>query len=160
MAEGRPGWPVRIATCGPTGYIPVAPGTAGSAVGLALVFALGRLPVGRAWSIGLLAACAVGIFILGVWAANRAEKFFGVKDPQRVVIDEIVGQMIAFLARPDAQWKWLAVGFLLFRVLDVIKPFPARRVERFSGGWGIMSDDVVAGVYSLAFLSALGFVFK
>jgi phosphatidylglycerophosphatase A len=72
-----------------------------------------------------------------------------------VVIDEVAGQMITFLARPDASWKWLLAGFLLFRLFDVLKPFPAGRAERLPGGWGIMTDDVVAGGYALAALLVL-----
>ncbi len=160
MTEPRAGPPVWIATCGGSGYFPVAPGTAGAALGLALVVGLGHLPFSRPWLITLLAALTLCLFALGVWAASHAERFFGRKDPGQVVIDEVVGQMITFLARPEVRWKWLAAGFLLFRALDVIKPFPARRAEQLPGGWGIMVDDVVAGVYSLVFLWALGIAFK
>jgi phosphatidylglycerophosphatase A len=73
-----------------------------------------------------------------------------------VVIDEVVGQMITFLATPRVTWKGLLAGFILFRAFDIVKPFPARRAERFPGGWGIMLDDVVAGLYSLVVLVILG----
>jgi phosphatidylglycerophosphatase A len=69
-----------------------------------------------------------------------------------VVIDEVVGQMVTLLAWPDASWKLLLAGFVLFRILDVIKPFPAGRAENAPGGWGIMLDDVIAGAYGLALL--------
>jgi len=160
VSEGRPRALVSIATCGPTGYFPVAPGTAGSALGLLLVVVAGRLPLSRPWLIAGLATLATVVFALGVWAAGRAEKHFRRTDPGQVVIDEVVGQMIAFLGRPDARWKWLLAGFVLFRVFDVIKPFPARRAEHVAGGWGIMLDDLVAGGYSLAVLSALELVIK
>lgn len=160
MAEGRAGPAVWIATCAGIGYFPVIPGTAGSAVGLLISAALGRAPVAPAWRIVVLAALAIVLFALGVWAAGRAEKFFGRTDPGAVVVDEVVGQMITFLARPQATWKWLLAGFILFRVLDVVKPFPAGRAERLPGGWGIMLDDVVAGAYSLVLLTLAGFVFK
>lgn len=107
-----------------------------------------------------LATIVVALFAVGVWAAGCAEESLGSKDPGPVVIDEVVGQVMTFLARPDARWKWLIVGFFLFRLFDVIKPAPARQAERLPGGWGIMLDDVVAGGYSLVFLSLLGFVFK
>ncbi len=160
MTDRSSRWTVWIATFGGIGYFPVAPGTAGSAAGLALVAMLARLPLSRPLHIAVVAAGAAGIFALGVWASGRAEEFFGRKDPGQVVIDEVVGQMIAFLARPNPSWKWLLLGFLSFRVFDVLKPFPAGRAERARGGWGIMLDDVVAGAYALAVLSALGFVLK
>lgn len=152
MAEAHRDAAVWIATCGGVGYFPVAPGTAGSAVGIILVAVLGRVVPGRGWSWVLLAAAAVSIFLVGAWAAGRAERFFGRTDPGHVVIDEVAGQLITFLARPEASWKWLLAGFILFRFFDVIKPFPARRAERLPGGWGIMTDDVLAGLYSLAAL--------
>ncbi len=151
---------VWIATWGGLGYFPVAPGTAGSAAGLGLVAALGRLPVNRAWLWLPLAALAACSFALGVWAAGHAERSFGRIDPGQVVIDEVVGQMITFLALPEAPWRWLLAGYVLFRIFDVVKPFPARRAERLPGGWGIMSDDVVAGVYSLITLLLLQYVIK
>ena len=160
MAEGRRDAAVWIATCGGVGYFPVAPGTAGSAVGIVLVAALGRADLAPVGSWVLLAAAALSIFFVGAWAAGRAEKFFGRTDPGHVVIDEVAGQLITFLARPDATWKWLLAGFVLFRVFDVIKPFPARRAERLPGGWGIMTDDVLAGLYGMAALLVLGAVLK
>lgn len=160
MVEGRRGAAVWIATCGGVGYCPVAPGSAGAAVGVALVAALAHVPLGRAWIWGALAATAVGIFALGVWATGRAEKFFGRPDPSQAVVDEVVGQMITFLAQPGAGWRWLVAGFVLFRMFDVVKPFPAGRAERVSGGWGIMLDDVAAGGYSLAALWLLGALLK
>lgn len=160
MTERRRGVAVWLATCGPVGHFPVAPGTAGSAVGVLLVVALGRLPLERTWLVAALAATAVALFALGVKVAGEAEKFFGQIDPRYVVIDEVVGQIITFLATPGASWKWLLVGFILFRCFDIIKPFPARRAERAPGGWGIMLDDVTAGVYSLMVLAALRLLIK
>jgi len=160
VAEGRRDAAVWIATCGGIGYFPVAPGTAGSAVGIVLVAALGRAHLAPGWSWALLTAAAVSIFLVGAWAAGRAEKFFGRTDPGHVVIDEVAGQVITFLALPEASWKWLLAGFLLFRFFDVVKPFPARRAERLPGGWGIMTDDVLAGLYSLAALMVLGHLLK
>ncbi len=160
MTERRAGAAVWIATCGPVGYFPVAPGTAGSAVSTLLVAALGRAPLERAWLALALGAVALSFLLLGVWASARAEAFFGRADPSHVVIDEVAGQMITFLAMPDASWKWLLVGFLLFRAFDVLKPFPAGRAERAPGGWGIMLDDVIAGGYSLAALWALGWLVR
>jgi phosphatidylglycerophosphatase A len=147
-----------MATAGGAGYFPIAPGTAGSLVGVAVVAALAQFPLGRAASIAVLAAATLALFAAGVWAAGEAEKFFGRTDPGQVVIDEVVGQMLTFLLIPHATWKWLAGGFILFRVFDIVKPFPAREAERIPRGWGIMLDDVVAGVYSLAVLTVIGLV--
>jgi phosphatidylglycerophosphatase A len=151
---------VWIATCGGAGLLPAAPGTAGSLVGLGLTVAITHLPSPEVWKSAMLAFAALGICVVGIGAASRAEKFFGRKDPRQVVIDEVVGQMLTFLVHPGAGWKWLLAGFLLFRVFDVLKPFPARRAEHASGGWGIMLDDVVAGAYSLAALTVLELIFK
>jgi phosphatidylglycerophosphatase A len=98
--------------------------------------------------------------LLGVWAAGKAESFFRRKDPGQVVIDEVLGQMLTFAVWPEAPWKWLLAGFILFRVFDILKPFPIRRAERVSGGWGIMLDDVIAGVFSMVILTLLGLVFR
>jgi phosphatidylglycerophosphatase A len=159
VTEKRPGAAVWIATCAGLGYLPV-PGTFGAAVGLAIVVAATRLSMPRTSPPLLIALAAAAIFGVGVWAAGSAERFFGRTDPGQIVIDEVVGQMVTFVARPEAPWKWLLAGFVLFRIFDVVKPFPARRAEHLSGGWGVMTDDVIAGVYSLAGLELLGFVFK
>jgi phosphatidylglycerophosphatase A len=77
-----------------------------------------------------------------------------------VVIDEVAGQMVAFLLVPHASWKLLLAGFALFRFFDVTKPFPAGRAERLPGGWGIMVDDVIAGAYALGALAFLGYIIR
>lgn len=122
--------------------------------------ALARVPLAWPWLWVLLASLALAIFMVGVWSAGCAEKFFGRVDPRHVVIDEVAGQMLTFLARPDASWKWLLAGFVLFRIFDVVKPFPARRLERLAGGWGIMMDDVAAGAYSMVALLILGYLLR
>jgi len=143
---------------GGVGYFPVAPGTVGSLVGVAVVAGLGRLPLDRTGAIAVLAAASLALFAVGVWAAGKAEEFFGRTDPSQVVVDEVVGQMLTFLLLPHAGWKWLVGGFLLFRAFDIVKPFPARQAERIPRGWGIMLDDVVAGVYALSVLAVIGLV--
>jgi phosphatidylglycerophosphatase A len=140
------------------GYFPVAPGTAGSLVGVGIVLGLGLLPVAPAWHSTAVAVAAILLMVVGAGAAGRAETFFGRVDPGQVVIDEVVGQMIALVAWPVAGWKTYMAGFILFRFFDIVKPFPARRCERIAGGWGIMLDDVVAGAYSLLVLLVGGFV--
>jgi phosphatidylglycerophosphatase A len=159
VAEKRPA-AVWIATCLGTGFAPIAPGTFGSLWGLGLVVVIGRLPTPQPWKSMILALAALGLCAIGIGAAGEAEKFFGRKDPGQVVIDEVVGQMITLLARPDASWEWLLAGFVLFRALDILKPFPARRLERAPAGWGIMLDDVAAGVYGLIALTILGLMFR
>jgi phosphatidylglycerophosphatase A len=128
--------------CG-IGFAPVAPGTFGSIPGVALAWALG--------SIGGPPAVAVGAAV--VWAAGAAARRLGASDPGPVVVDEIAGQMLTLLPvapTPSA----LALGFFVFRVLDVLKPFPVRRLEALPGGSGIMADDLAAGVYGAAVMVA------
>ena len=130
-----------LATAGYVGYAPLAPGTAGSLVALPIMwFGFSR------WS--MPAAILAGLVILGiaVWSANRqtSEEH---KDPQHVVIDEVAGQIIALLFVPLTIYTALS-GFILFRVFDIYKPFPARQSEKLPGGWGIVMDDVVAGIYA------------
>ena|SRR5271167_480968 len=157
---GRRGLAVWIATSGGVGYFPIWPGTIGAAVGLVGVAALQRLPMTETGISAIVGLTASAIFALGVWAAGRAERLFGCRDPGPVVVDEVVGQMVTLLACPGASWKVLLAGFALFRFFDVVKPFPAGRAEHLPGGWGIMTDDVVAGIYSMASLSAVRFVLK
>jgi phosphatidylglycerophosphatase A len=149
VADTRPGAAVWIATCGGVGYFPVAPGTAGSLVGVGVVLGLGLLPLTRGWHVTAVAGTAVTLLMVGAAAAGKAESFFGRVDPGQVVIDEVVGQMIALAVLPRSGWKSYLAGFILFRFFDIVKPFPAGRCERIPGGWGIMLDDVVAGAYSL-----------
>jgi phosphatidylglycerophosphatase A len=158
VTERRAGPAIWIATAGGAGYFPIAPGTAGSAVGVAVVVGLGRLPLHGAASMVVLAAASLALFAAGVWAAGEAEKFFGRTDPGQVVVDEVVGQMLSFLLIPHATWKWLLGGFLLFRAFDILKPFPAPQAERIPRGWGIMLDDVIAGVYGMAVLAVIGLI--
>jgi phosphatidylglycerophosphatase A len=140
---------VFIATAGYCGYFPIAPGTIGSAAGL-LVYLL----VARAALPLVEAAAIVVTFAVGAWAATHAERFFGGIDPGPVVIDEVLGMLIT-LAFIPAGWQAMLAGFFLFRVFDVIKPFPANRLETFHGGFGIMADDAMAGVYANLALRAL-----
>jgi phosphatidylglycerophosphatase A len=151
---------VWVATVAGAGYFPVAPGTVGSAVSVGLVAALDMVPLATVWRDALLVLSVLVIFFLGVWAAGQSEKFFGRTDPRYVVIDEVAGQMVAFLLAPHASWKLLLAGFLLFRVIDITKPFPAGRAERLPGGWGIMVDDIIAGGYALGALAILSYLIR
>jgi phosphatidylglycerophosphatase A len=138
-----------IATAGFVGRFPVAPGTAGSVAGVAL-YALVRFAGG--WE--LEAFALVVIFILGIWSAHVAERLLGLKDPGPVVIDEVLGIFITF-AFLDVNVAGAATGFFLFRVFDVIKPYPAGRLEILPGGFGVMMDDAMAALYSQAVLRLL-----
>jgi phosphatidylglycerophosphatase A len=131
-----------VATCLGAGYAPFAPGTVGSGVGL-LVYAAVRAAGGSVVEV----AAVVAVFAVGAWAATVAERHFGRTDPGPVVIDEVVGMLVTLLFVPVSIAGAL-VAFFLFRVFDVVKPYPANRLERLHGGFGIMADDVMAGVYA------------
>ena len=145
----RPGAAVRLATCGPLGYFPIGPGSVGAALGLGIIVALGLTPLPRVAISAIIGAMAIGVLFLGVKAATEAERHFRRKDPGHVVIDEVLGQMITLAMNPRPGWKGLVIAYVIFRAFDVIKPFPARRLEHLPGGWGIMLDDAAAGVWSL-----------
>lgn len=139
---------VFIATAGGAGYSPIAPGTAGSAVGVLIYFLTRHWPAG--WQIALL----VAISLVGIWACNEAALHFNRKDPGHAVIDEVAGQLLTLLLLgvgiPGA-----VLGFLIFRVLDIIKPWPARQFEALPGGVGIMADDLMAAAYGWVLMRLL-----
>jgi phosphatidylglycerophosphatase A len=137
-----------IATLGPVGYLPLAPGTWGSACGL--IFAE-LLPLSlQAYLLVIAAGLAVGIIAAGV-----AENMIGEKDSGHIIIDEFIGYLIAACAVPHT-YIYLIAAFLLFRVFDILKPFPINRLEkRLSGGLGIMADDVLAGIIANILLQVL-----
>jgi phosphatidylglycerophosphatase A len=130
-----------IATAGYVGFVPVAPGTFGSAVGLA-VYAVVSVP--NSWAVEALVLAVV--LVVGIWAADHVEREMG-KDPGAVVVDEVAGMLVT-LAFLDVSITGALTGFFIFRALDVVKPPPARRLEDLHGGPGIMLDDVMAGIYS------------
>ena len=156
---------IAIATCG-VGFIPIAPGTFGSVVGIGAWAIVRGGVLAILWplagrnnltllqiSSGLIAAELVAVILItiaGIWAASRVERMHGAKDPQKVVIDEVAGQFIALIAVPlDLHTWWtIILAFLLFRFFDIVKPYPARKFEDLHGGLGIMADDLVAGVYA------------
>lgn len=133
---------VFIATVGYCGYFPIAPGTVGSAAGLVfylLVWWTGSPIV----EVGLIA----GLFAAGVWAGTIAERYFGGIDPAPIVMDEVVGMLITLAFIPVGLSGAFA-GFVLFRIYDVVKPYPAARFEQLHGGLGVMADDAMAAVYA------------
>ncbi len=146
-----------LATAGGVGYAPIAPGTFGSALGVALFVPLSGLhPL-------LFALTTATLLALGTWAADRAEHFFGQKDDGRIVIDEVVGQLLTlspllfFANLAGIQLlALLGAGFLLFRLFDIWKPGPVAWAERhFAGGAGVMLDDVVAGALAALVMTPL-----
>jgi len=209
-APKKPRLALAIATACGVGYLPKAPGTFGSLVGVATaflssVFFLQPASVRALFSLHpdyevvlrkelfplpganvhntLLALpifCALGLLLvmgtIGVWSAGRAATYAGVEDPQFVVVDEVAGQHLTlllplipvalphltahmdlsaftiFFALSLVNWKYLLLGFILFRLFDIWKPWPIRRLEKLPGGWGVMADDWMAGIYAAILL--------
>jgi phosphatidylglycerophosphatase A len=135
-----------LATAAGVGYVPFAPGTFGSAVGLLLWALLPTSPAVHATTI-------VALSVAGTWSGTIAEQHFGRRDPAQVVIDEVVGMLITMFLNPVG-WPGAAGGFVLFRLADIIKPYPANRLERLHGGMGVMADDAIAAVYANLILRA------
>jgi phosphatidylglycerophosphatase A len=141
-----------VATVGGAGFLPKAPGTAGAAVGVLLYLGIERVHDGAYYLHAIIL-----LLVAGTWASWRVEHFWG-HDSQRIVIDEVVGQMITFAftaGRIKLPWPDVIAGFALFRLFDIIKPFPVRRLERLQSGVGVMADDVGAGLYALALLTVI-----
>jgi phosphatidylglycerophosphatase A len=168
---------VALATVG-VGFIPLAPGTFGSLVGVLIYVFFARfeanafanlLPKGfnelqiTAWLHVFNAIIFLLFCLLGIWASSRAAKIFNDKDPQKVVVDEVIGQLIVFLFVPfGISWKLIFAGFLLFRLFDIWKPYPIDSLQNLSGGIGVCADDILAGVYggiclALIYAAALSF---
>ncbi|HLR05348.1 MAG TPA: phosphatidylglycerophosphatase A, partial [Pyrinomonadaceae bacterium] len=163
-----------IATCG-VGYFPIAPGTMGSLLGVGIYILLWRSAVRidieyldktyfggsyTEWTssfflMWILPLLVIGLSLIGIWAASRAERLMGKKDPSQVVIDEVAGQLVTFMFVPAyfLRPKMILIGFVLFRAFDIIKPYPIRRIEGLHGGLGIVGDDIVAGFYAGAVLA-------
>jgi len=132
---------VFVATCGYLGHVPIAPGTFGSAAGVALFYL-----VRSSGSVGVELAVIAALFAVGIWSGTQAERHYGGIDPGPIVIDEVVGMLITLALLP-VNATGVLVGFLLFRVLDVIKPWPSAGFERLPGGLGVMADDGMAAIY-------------
>jgi phosphatidylglycerophosphatase A len=135
-----------ISTGAYTGHLPYAPGTFGSLLGIPLCYLLSRRD--PLWAI----LCTVALISLAIWIADLSEKILKQKDPGCIVIDEIGGQVVALLGLPFGVFI-VPMGFIVFRIFDVLKPFPIRFVERhLPGGAGVVMDDIVAGVFTNAIL--------
>jgi len=143
---------VVIATGGGIGFAPKAPGTAGALAGVCIYLLMEWLSLGSYYLHAI-----IGVLIAGVWASRRVEALWG-HDCQRIVVDEIAGQMIPFAfaaGRHSPSALAIAAGFVLFRFFDIVKPFPLRRLEQFKGGAGVVLDDVGAGLYALGVLALI-----
>lgn len=135
------------------GYLPLAPGTFGSLPGVLLFFLF------RHHSLIFL-VITILVSVLGVGIATRAENIFGEKDSGKIVIDEIAGQLITYLFVPFS-WIYLVIGFVLFRIFDIVKPFPARWAQdNLPGGLGVVADDLVAGLQAAILLWIIDLVLK
>lgn len=143
-----------IATgCG-VGFFPYGPGTMGALFAIVVWYLLSLL-VSMPSLIGITLALVVLFTFLGAWSATVSERYWG-EDPSRVVIDEVVGQWIVLLAIPANFQLWhVVVALALFRFFDIVKPLGVRKMENFKGGWGIMADDILAGVYGFIVLQLL-----
>lgn len=139
---------VLLATGGYAGYIPVVPGTFGTLVAIPLCYLLSRL--------GPVQAILFLLIFTGfaVWISGEAERVFNKKDSRLIVVDEMAGFLVTLFLIPWST-KSMAVGFFLFRLIDIAKPFPIRRLERLPGGWGVVTDDLLAGVYANAILRVI-----
>lgn len=153
---------VLLATGLGLGYAPVGPGTAGSLGSVALFVLAQRVVPAATFPIVYLVALLV-LLLVAWWSTEQALRHWPGKDPQAVVIDEVVGQWVTYsslllVATPrltTGGWKYVVAGFILFRAFDVLKPFPIRRSERLPGAAGVVVDDVLAGVYAAAGLGLL-----
>jgi phosphatidylglycerophosphatase A len=142
-----------LATGFGVGYSPVAPGTLGTLIAIPVYYFLSAIP-SPIYEITL-----IGFFFLSVWISENAEIFFGKKDDQRIVIDEMMGFLITMLWVPKTI-LFVTIGFFLFRLFDILKPFPIRRLERgLKGGFGVVLDDVIAGVYVNIILHLVGRIY-
>ena len=149
-----------IATWG-VGYLPLAPGTWGSLVGVGLFLLLVRATPPKAL-VAVVLFAIVAVTCIGIWAATRTEQLSGRKDPGKVVVDEVAGQFISlFPLTLFPRWSTVAVilSFILFRFFDIVKPYPANRLQDLNGGAGVMLDDLVAGVYGAVIVSIVLMIF-
>lgn len=138
-----------IATGFGSGYCPLAPGTAGAVLATIAWYAYSAL-TGSYWATMTITVALVIVFtVLGVWSSGVAEKYWG-RDPRRAVVDEMVGVWIALLAvPPEPHWGYGVAALVLFRFFDIAKPLGIRRLEDLPGGYGVMADDILAGIYSM-----------
>jgi len=142
-----------LATWFGAGYSPAAPGTAGSLAALAIGIVLHEYAGFAPWHFALLAAA---LFVPATWAASVTARVKKLKDPQIVVVDEVLGQWITLAGAHTLNWKSYLAALALFRLFDIWKPVPVRQLERLPGGLGINADDVMAGIYGALVLFTAG----
>jgi phosphatidylglycerophosphatase A len=142
-----------FATCGFTGYSPIAPGTVGTAVAAIFYLLLGWA-FGAENSLNFILITLLAAIGLGIWSADVVERVERKKDPGKINIDEFAGFFISVILLPHSR-IWAIIAFFVFRFFDIVKPWPVRRMENIKGGFGIMLDDLVAGLYSLIVCHAL-----
>ena len=147
------------------GYLPIMPGTYGSAVGVLIYLLVGWLlsvaaiftfgvdgqitDAFRAWAAVVIATLFVAFCLLGIWAAGRSTELLGNSDPSQAVVDEVIGQILVFFFIPFTfSWPLILAGFLLFRIFDIWKPYPIDSLQNLPGGIGVCADDILAGVYA------------
>ena len=149
-----------IATCG-VGYLPLIPGTFGSMLGVGLFLLLTQITSGGT-QVALVAVSVAAIAVSGIWAASRTEELAGKKDPGKVVVDEVAGQLLALLPLTllslTRSTSAVIVSFTLFRLFDITKPFGISRLQRWPGGWGIVADDFVAALAACGSLHFAGWL--
>lgn len=148
-----------VVTCGGLGALKPGPGTWGTVGGIALAAGVvAAFPAEITQSAALATACLLAC-VLNVALGGWCERRFGGKDPQAVVIDEVAGVLLTFLIAPRGEnvWLWLAASFVAFRVFDISKPPPASQLEKLSRGWGVLCDDLAAGVYAGLTLRVIGY---
>ena len=141
---------ILLGTVGGVGYAPVLPGTLGTMVGVAVYVLFSRFFSQTVSYIIMLAVFLVG----GIWVSTRCNQYFEGGDNPSIVMDELVGFLITMLFVPFT-FRFILLGFVLFRVIDITKPFKIGKIERISGGWGIMADDIAAGVLANLIIQAL-----
>jgi len=132
---------ILLATGFGAGFFPVVPGTLGTLVAIPIYYFISSI------SSPLYELTLVAFFFFSSWISNQAEGYWGTKDDRRIVIDEIMGFLVTMLWIPKTLFS-IAAGFILFRFFDILKPFPIRRLERVKSGYGVVLDDVLAGIYS------------
>lgn len=134
-----------IATFFFVGYLPFIPGTWGSLAGVLIYFLIRH-------NIYLFLSVFTILYFLGLWAAGKAEDIFGKKDDKRIVIDEVCGILLLYLLIPPSR-LFLIIGFIFFRVFDILKPYPAKKLENLPRSWGIMADDILSALFSYVIVS-------
>ena len=153
MSQMKNKWTLWLASGLGLGYAPLMPGTFGTLLGVLIYYFTGRIPL--LFYIPIL----IVIFLISVWASHQAELILFTRDPQIVTIDEVIGYLVAMFSLPFG-WKWMLAGFLLFRVFDILKPWPASYFDNVSKrGFAVVMDDVVAGIYANICLQIIRYLF-